>query len=359
MSPHRLLILTFLVAACSGGGDAGPEKRRITALDQSSQCTGLSATECDSGLGCAWVAIDVDCMEGAPCPDGACVAIDPCGGHTDPASCAGAAIGCEWSQVDLLCPPGQTCPNDGYCHLPTGDGCACLCPAAPCVVGPDGREECPPCECDCDDDCDAPPPTCTCPACPPGADCPQSCVCDEPISGGGSGPGGDSGGGATADEAAPQPICEMYSDPETCNSIAACQWNEAPCLPEGECPGSCSDRIPVDPCSVHGDEASCNADTALGCDWVSSGDCGGCAPGGDCAPCDPTTYGSCHSGLPDDGCVCVCPGMPCTVDSDGNVSCPVCDCTCDGGGGGECSDPIDGGPGGGSDPGGVGGGSGG
>lgn len=150
--------------------------------------------------------------------------------------------------------------------------------------------------------------------------------------------------------------CNDNADETSCLA-AGCAWAGLESCPDDtQCPeGVC---YAPDPCSGHGDEAACTADTANNCQWAAAElcppdveDCGNggfcysggttdecvcvcplyCPEGEECPPCD------CSCPPPDGGggggtCTCVCPDCP------EGETCPPCDCTCDEGSGGGGTD---------------------
>jgi hypothetical protein len=339
--PSLFLSLTACLSFASCSSDEKPPYGgggHLVGLDRMSACSALDEETCGTTEGCTWVGIEACGAE--VCPVGACIEVDPCAAHDDADSCrADADNQCDWAEVDRLCPPGETCDKGGYCYqrLPD-DGCVCVCPLSPCIEGPDGTIECPPCECDCDDGCEEEPPSCTCPECPPGETCPE-CSCD------GSGIGGTGGDGSTggAEGGASVPVadgCGIHDSEDACAADAACEWvGITACAPEACNQGVCVEKQSIDPCTGYGDPETCAADTANQCFWTEVCTQIDCPDGVDCPP--EQCKAGCFSGLPPDdgGCVCICPLAPCVEGPDGTVECPPCECTCDDGGDG-CIDPV-------------------
>jgi hypothetical protein len=338
MRSTRLLpSLSLLVAACTGGG--GAADRRLPAYDATDPCTDYTDVEtCAADAACEWLELGACPMEGG-CPGGVCVAIDPCRAHADQASCeADADNRCAWAASELLCPPGADCGEGGFCYATTDDDeCACVCP----LYCPEGAE-CPPCECDCADDdigdtctcvCETcaegepcPPCacecdeggdtcgdtcTCVCPMCPEGVDCPP-CDCD--CGDDGSGGGGDGDGTCVCPDCGPGESCP-------------------PCDCGGGVPPESMVPVPADdPCSVHADPETCEADVDNRCAWAYVEL--ECPP--DVVDC-PT--GACYQLPEDTDCVCVCPDC-----YDDPVPC-LAPCWCDCGGIGDgCIEPEPGTP---------------
>jgi hypothetical protein len=334
------LCASLLAVGCGARSGAGAKAATeiVSYLATSGCSTHADESSCnaDATDQCAWIVLGAPCPAGTVCPAGVCAPNDSCQGNTDQKSCELVAS-CAWSDVGVLCPAGQSCASGGFCHAASSGGsCACVSP----VYCPTGSI-CPPMECDCSGGASGGTCTCSCPSCMPGQTCqPCACTCTAGSGGGcvnqgtcacacpecppgetcpacscGCVQAGTPSSGGTGGASGPTAICNCPA----CPNGTSC----SPCTCSSS--GSATDggTVPMDPCSTHADQTSCQGDGADQCTWIALGlscQAGATCPSGVCQ----------QSG---GGCICECPA--CLA----GQSCPPCSCSC-GSAGSTCIPPL-------------------